>query len=227
MTQTFAQSETTTLTAADGFRLGCYIARPQGKAKAGLVVIQEIFGVNDHMRRVAHSFAQAGYLAVTPCLFDRVKPGIELGYGEGDIANGRDTRGKTELEKVMLDLAAAVKEARTAGKVGVVGYCWGGTLAFLSAQRLGVDAAVGYYGGGMVPHADIKTTAPTLLHFGETDAAIPLTDVEIVRKKRSEVEIRLYPAGHGFNCDERGSYDAASAKLARERTDAFFRRHLG
>ncbi|MBI1778121.1 MAG: dienelactone hydrolase family protein [Proteobacteria bacterium] len=220
-------SETITLTASDGFKLGCYIARPQGKPKAGLVVIQEIFGVNNHMRGVADGFAKDGYLAVTPAIFDRVKPGIELGYGPDDVAKGRDIRGATDLDKVMLDLAAAVKQAKPAGKVGVVGYCWGGTLAFLGGQRLGVDAAVGYYGGGMVPFADAKTTAPTMLHFGEKDTGIPLSDVEIVRKKRPEVEIHLYPAGHGFNCDERGSYDASATKLARERTIAFFKKHLG
>jgi carboxymethylenebutenolidase len=220
-------AETVSLTAADGHKLSAYVAQPAGKPRAGLVVIQEIFGVNDHMRRVADGFAKDGYLAVTPALFNRSKRGVELGYTPDDIARGRDIRQACDLDKTMLDLDAAVPVARAAGKIGVVGYCWGGTLAFVAAIRLGVDAAVGYYGGGMVPHAHNRPTCPTLLHFGEFDKGIPLSDVDAVRKARPEVTIHLYPADHGFNCDERGSYEANSARIARERTLDFFRKHLG
>ena len=220
-------AETIKLTASDGHKLDAYVAQPAGKPRGGLVVIQEIFGVNQHMRKVADGFAADGYLCVTPALFDRVKPGIELGYGPDDIPAGRDTRQKLALDDVLKDLKVAAETAGAAGRVGVVGYCWGGSLAFVSATRLGVQAASGYYGGSIVPHKDEKPTCPTILHFGEFDKGIPLTDVEIIRKARPDVAIYIYPADHGFNCDERSSWEPTSAKIARERTLELFRKHIG
>ena len=220
-------AETIKLTASDGHSFDAYVAQPKGMARGGLVVIQEIFGVNQHMRKVADGFAADGYMCVTPALFDRTKRGVELGYGPADIPAGRDLRQTLKLDDVLLDLKAAVDVARSAGKVGAVGYCWGGSLAFVCATRLGVNAAVGYYGGAIVPHKDETPGCPTMLHFGERDKGIPLTDVEIIRKARPDVTIHIYPADHGFNCDERGSWEPTSARIARERTLELFRKNIG
>ncbi len=220
-------AETIKLTASDGHSFDAYVAQPTGIARGGLVVIQEIFGVNQHMRKVADGFAADGYMCVTPALFDRTRRGVELGYGPADIPAGRDLRQTLKLDDVLLDLKAAVDVARSAGKVGAVGYCWGGSLAFVCATRLGVNAAVGYYGGAIVPHKDETPGCPTMLHFGERDKSIPLTDVEIIRKARPDVTIHIYPADHGFNCDERGSWEPTSARIARERTLELFRKNVG
>jgi carboxymethylenebutenolidase len=220
--------QTITLAARDGHKLGAYRADPSGKPRGAIVVIQEIFGVNGHIRRVADGFAKAGYVAVAPALFDRVEKGIELGYDPKSIESGRDIRGKVPLDGTLADLQAAIDYAKPLGKVGVVGYCWGGGLAFLSATRLdGVAAAVGYYGGLVAAHAQEKPRAPVMLHFGEHDQSIPMSDVEKVKQARPEVPIHLYNAGHGFNCDERGSYNAEATKTALERTLKFFAEKLG
>ena len=219
--------ETITLTTKDGVKINAYVAKPAGAPKAGVVVIQEIFGVNQHVRAVADQYAAQGYLAVAPALYDRVQPGYESGYTQPDVQAGVAIRGKTDHAKVLLDLEAAVTEAAKGGKVGVVGYCWGGTLAFAAACHVpGVAAASGYYGGGVVNMAGDKPNAPTIMHFGDTDHSIPMTDVEKFKAMRPDVPVYVYPAGHGFNCDERGSYDKASADLARQRTYEFFAKHL-
>ncbi|HEX8167287.1 MAG TPA: dienelactone hydrolase family protein [Beijerinckiaceae bacterium] len=220
--------ETVKLRAADGFELSAYVAPPQAKPKGGLVVVQEIFGVNGHIRRVADGFAADGFLAVAPALFDRIGPGITLGYSQDEIQEGIGLKGQSSTENTLADIAAARDFVKDAGKTGVIGYCWGGFLAWVSATRLpGFAAAVSYYGGGIGGVAEEKPRCPVLMHFGEKDHAIPLTDVDKVRAAQpTGVEIHVYPAGHGFNCDERGSYDAESAKAARERTVAFLGRHL-
>ncbi|HEX7970316.1 MAG TPA: dienelactone hydrolase family protein, partial [Stellaceae bacterium] len=215
--------QTVTLTAKDGHKLQAYRADPAGKPRGAIVVIQEIFGVNGHIRRVADGFAAQGYVAVAPALFDRVEKGIELGYDPKSIEAGRDIRVRIDLDGSLADVQAAIDYAKRSGKVGVVGYCWGGSLAFLAATRLeGVAAAVGYYGGMIAGHAEERPKAPVMLHFGETDASIPMSDVEKVKQARPDVPIYIYKAGHGFNCDERASYSAESAKTARERTLSFF-----
>jgi carboxymethylenebutenolidase len=221
--------ETLTLTAEDGHRFAAYRANPSGAPRGGLVVVQEIFGVNQHIRKVADGFAADGYVAIAPALFDRVERGYETGYGPQDIERGRATRGKLTTDQAMLDVKATVKELQKAGlKVGVVGYCFGGTIAWLAATRIdGVNAAVGYYGGGVADAAEEKPKCPVMLHFGETDASIPKEAVEKVKKAQPNVPIYTYPAGHGFVCDERGSYHAESDKLARQRTIEFFRKHIG
>ena len=221
------QGETIELTAADGHRLGAYLARPAGAPRAGLVVVQEIFGVNRHIRAVTEGFARDGYLAVAPALFDRRERGLELGYEAEDVARGRTLKGATSWEEAALDTGAAMATVEEAGKVGVAGYCWGGSIAWLAACRLPAAAAVGYYGGQVRELSGETPHCPVMLHFGEQDAAIPLEDVEAVRRRHPEVPIHLYPAGHGFNCDLRGSYHAESAALARERSLAFLAEHLG
>ena len=216
------------LKAKDGFTLAAYRADPAGKPKGGLVVIQEIFGVNHHMRNVTDRFAAAGYAAVAPALFDRAKRGVDIGYDPASIEIGRNLRGEVKLEDTLLDLQAAIDNLKDAGKIGVVGYCWGGSLAFLSATRLqGITGAVGYYGGMIAEHAKEKPKVPVMLHFGEQDQGIPMSDVEKVKVARPDVKIFTYPAGHGFSCDERGSFHKASHEQALERTMAFFKEHVG
>jgi len=215
------------LTASDGFKLGAYKAEPKGPSKGGLVVCQEIFGVNHHIRNVADRFAEQGYTVIAPALFDRAQRGVDIGYTEATIKQGVDIRAKIKLEDTMKDVQAAVSALKGAGKIGVVGYCWGGSLAFLSATRLsGVSAAVGYYGGTIAAHADEKPKVPVMLHFGEKDHGIPMSDVEKVKKARPEVKIFTYNADHGFSCDERGSFDKPSHEQALARTLAFFKEHL-
>jgi carboxymethylenebutenolidase len=217
-----------TLTAADGHSFMAWAAGPRDATRA-LVVVQEIFGVNRHMRRVAQSFADAGYAVVMPALFDRTERGVELGYTAEDVARGRALRGTVDEHKTLLDILAAAAALPAAAKRGIVGYCWGGTVAWHGATRSSAfDAAVGWYGGGIAAAKNEAPRCPTQLHFGETDASIPMSDVEAVRAARPEVEVFVYNgAGHGFGCEERGSYVAADAALAQERTLAFFAKHLG
>ncbi|MCK6453926.1 MAG: dienelactone hydrolase family protein [Alphaproteobacteria bacterium] len=217
------------LTAADGHKLAAWRADPPkgAKPRGAIVVIQEIFGANSHMRRVTDGFAADGYVAICPALFDRVKRGVDLGYGPDDIAQGRDLRGKIAWPQVLADTAAAIAEARKSGKVGVVGYCWGGSVAWRAATQLDCDAAVGYYGGMVAEFAGEQPKCPVMLHFGELDASIPLADVDKIKKAHPGLPVHVYPADHGFNCDDRRQYDATAARLARERTLAFFRQHVG
>jgi len=215
------------LTAEDGHRLAAYHAPAQGRRRGGLVVLQEIFGVNAHMRDVADGFAAEGYEAIVPSVFDRAERAVDLGYGDADVAKGRDLRTRFPWDLTVLDMKSAAGRLARAGRVGAVGYCWGGSLAWLCATRVGVHAAVGYYGGQIVPYMRERPRCPVMLHFGEKDSGIPLSDVEAIRKAQPDVAIHLYPAGHGFNVPERSAHDAASARLARERTIDFFRRHVG
>jgi carboxymethylenebutenolidase len=226
--------KTLTLTASDGHRLSAYRADPPtssngGKPKGAIVVIQEIFGVNSHIREVCDGFATDGYVAIAPALFDRAERGVEIGYTPDDIARGRDIRAKCEWDDTLKDVAATIKAVSGVGKVGVVGYCWGGSVAWRAATQLsGVSAAVGYYGGQIAPFKDEKPKAPVMLQFGETDASIPLADVEAIKKAQPGVPVYVYPgAGHGFSCDHRGSFHKPSHEQARERTMAFFAQHLG
>ena len=223
----------TDLQAADGQSIPAYVAQPAGKPKGGIVVIQEIFGVNSHVRSVADGYARDGYLAVAPAIFHRVKPNVELGYSGDDMQAGMGLKAATEAlpaPGVMQDIQAAIKHAAQAGKVGIVGYCYGGLLTWRAACTLsGLSAAVPYYGGGSTTPEEIarKPKVPVLAHFGAKDKHISLESVEAFKKAHPEVEVQIYEADHGFNCDQRGSYDASAAKLARERTLAFFARHVG
>lgn len=209
--------------------LSAYQAAPEVPSQAGLVIIQEIFGVNGHIRGVADGFARDGFTCLAPALFDRVGSGIELGYSPEEVAKGREIRAEVDFGDALADVAAAVKALNDDGlRVGVAGYCWGGSLAWGAATRLdGLACAVSYYGGMVPDMAEEQPRCPVLLHFGETDQSIPLEGVERVKKAHPGIPVHLYPAGHGFNCESRDSYHADSAALARERTLAFLREHLG
>ena len=221
------------LKAADGHVFPAYVAQPTGAPKGAVVVLQEIFGVNSHIRAVADGYAAAGYLAVAPSTFHRVKAGVELGYAEADMKAGIDLKAAVEAlpaPGVLQDIQAAIDHAGKAGKVGVVGYCWGGLLTWRSACLLkGLAAAAPYYGGGVTTPEETARSpkVPVMAHFGDQDHWIPMDTVDAFKRAHPEVEVHVYHANHGFNCDQRGSYDAPAAQLARERTLAFFARHLG
>lgn len=220
------------LKAADGFAFPAYVAQPAGQAKGGVVVIPEIFGVNSHIRAVADGYAAEGYFVVAPSTFHRVKPGVELGYSPDDMTNGFAL--KTAVEAlpapgVLQDIQAAIGHAAQGGKVGVVGYCWGGLLTWRAASLLsGLTCAVPYYGGGMTMEAEAarQPKVPVMVHFGDQDHWIPLDTIEAFKKAHPEVEVHVYSANHGFNCDQRGSYNETAARLARQRTLAFFAKNL-
>jgi carboxymethylenebutenolidase len=221
-------NERTRLKASDGFEPGAYVARPAGEPIGGLVVVQEIFGVNAHIRSVADGYARDGFLAVAPALFDRIERDVELGYEGTDMERARSFIPRLDMNAALKDVTSAMEYARerTRKRVGVIGYCWGGTLAWLSATRLHAAVAVGYYGGQIAKFASEMPKAPVMLHFGKQDKHIPPEDVEKVHAAHPEVEIYWYDAGHGFNCDARASYSAESAKLAREQSLAFLKKHL-
>lgn len=222
------------LTAADGRSIPAYVARPAGQPHGAVVVVQEIFGVNSHIRAVADGYAAAGYLAVAPSMFERVQPGVELGYGESDMKAGIALKAAAEAlpaPGVQQDLQAAVDWAarESGGKVGMVGYCWGGLLTWRAASMLnGLAAAVPYYGGGMTAAAEVarQPRVPVLAHFAERDHWMSMDAVAAFAKAHPEVQVFTYPADHGFNCDQRGAWNEAAATLARERTLALFAQHL-
>ena len=220
-------AETITLTAADGHAFEAYVARPEGKPRGSLVICQEVFGVNDHIRSVTDGFAQEGYLAIAPALFDRQEPGVELSYAGDDLARGRALRTAISWDQAVADIAAAAEAAGEAGKVAVVGFCWGGSLAWLAACRLEIAAAVGYYGGQIHEHRAEQPNCPVMLHFGERDQLIPQEQVAEIAALHPDVQIYSYAAGHGFNCDHRDDYDELCAGLAAERTLAFLEQQVG
>jgi carboxymethylenebutenolidase len=216
------------LTASDNFQLGGYRADPATPPKAAVVVIQEIFGVNHHIRSVCYRLAGEGYVAIAPSIFDRIELNFQSGYSPDEVAVARKFIANPDWAAMLRDIQAAIDAVGNVGPVGVIGFCLGGSLAYSAATGLsGLSAAIGYYGGVIARFADAKPKVPTQLHFGEKDAGISLADVETIRAKRPEVEIHVYPgAQHGFNCDERASYDKASAAIAWPRSLEFFARHL-
>nr|WP_314074995.1 dienelactone hydrolase family protein [uncultured Roseococcus sp.] len=218
----------TIITAADGHRLSTYMAGSEDDADRALVIVQEIFGVNDHMRYVADTFAREGYFVVVPALFDRAERDVELGYGAEDIERGLKLRSGISEDKVMLDILAAAGAAPSGIPRGIIGYCWGGTVAWHGATRsTAFKAAVGWYGGGIAAARDEVPTCPVQLHFGEKDGSIPMASVEAIQAARPEVEVLVYPgAGHGFGCEARGSYVPKDAALALSRSLEFFGKHL-
>lgn len=220
--------QTITLTASDGFKLGAYRADPAAPPKAAIVVIQEIFGVNSHIRNICDRLANKGYVAIAPAIFDRIEPDFQSGYSPDEVAVARKFVANPDWPAMLRDTQAAIDTVKDVGPVGVIGFCLGGSITYAAATKLkGLTAAVGYYGGAIVRFADDKPTMPTQLHFGEKDTGIPLADVETIKAKRPEVEIFIYPgAQHGFGCDERASYDKASSDLAWQRSLAFFGTHL-
>jgi carboxymethylenebutenolidase len=216
------------LTAADGHKLGAYRAEPAGKPRGGLIVAMEIFGVNSHIRSVADGYAKDGYLAVAPALFDRAQRGYDTGYSPEEIQRGREMIPKINLEDTMKDVAAALREVSAAGKAGIVGYCWGGTVAWKSASSVaGLQAAIAYYGGGIPGLGTLKPQCPVMFHWGETDQSIPLDKAKEFAAAHRDQTHFFYAAGHGFNCDQRGSYNAEAANLARSRTLEFLAKYVG
>jgi len=225
------KTSTLELQAADGHSLSAYCAQPSDTPRAALVIVQEVFGVNGHIRNLCERWAAEGYLAIAPALYDRVARGVELAYGPDGVARGRDIRTQVSDEIALRDVEAAVDHAaRALGdgiKVGVVGFCWGGTLAWLAATRLQkVAAAVAYYGTGIAGYVNEGPLMPVMLHFGAQDANIPPADVARIRAAHPELPAFIYEAGHGFSCDDRAAYDAPSAASALERTRAFLAQHL-
>jgi carboxymethylenebutenolidase len=220
-----------TLAAADGFKLQAYRADPpagSGQARGGLVVVQEIFGVNEHIRNVCDSYAAEGFVAIAPALFDRVERDVAMGYAPEDIARGRELKAHAKTDGALSDVAAARASVAPTGSVGVIGYCWGGFISWMAAARLnGFACAVCYYGGGMTEAVDETPQCPVMAHFGERDAGIPIDSVRRFAAAQPKVEVLTYDAEHGFNCDQRKSYNPAAAQLARERTLEFLRKHLG
>ena len=216
------------LTADDGHPLGAYRADTSGTARGGIVVLQEIFGVNAHIREVCDGFATDGFTSIAPALYDRSSQrDCELGYESDNMAVGRGLREEFSWDDSVKDVAAAVAVLAGEGlEVGSVGYCWGGTISFLAGTRLDVSAAVVYYGGQILPYKEERARCPMLMHFGEHDAGIPLSDIEQIKAAHPEAAIHIYDAGHGFNCDHRGGYDQPAARLARERTIEFFNTSL-
>jgi carboxymethylenebutenolidase len=226
-------SSSITLTAADGFQSSAYVSEPAGTPRGAIVVLQEIFGVNAHIRSVADRYAAAGYLAIAPAAFDRIEKDVDLGYGPEDMKRGSALKAAVEAlppPGVLQDVQAAVDWAAKAGKVGIVGYCWGGLLAWRAAEQVrGLSAAVSYYGGGMTAGSEPARTpkVPVMSHFGELDKHITLDSVKAFERKHPEVEVHLYQADHGFNCDLRGAYNAGAAATALERSLFHFGKHVG
>ena len=215
------------LKAQDGHSFSAWRTGP-ADARRGLVVVQEIFGVNRHMRHVCETFAQQGYAVICPALFDRAERDAELGYSQEDVQRGLALRGKISEAQVMLDIEAAAAALPEGLPRGIVGYCWGGTIAWWGATRIrSFQAAVGYYGGGIAATRAETPHCPVQLHFGEQDKGIPLTDVEAIRAAQPRAEMFIYPgAGHGFACEERPVYSPTDAMLAEQRTLGFFQKHL-
>ena len=222
------------LTAADGAQIPAYVAQPKTPAKAAVVVIQESFGVNIHIREVADAYAQEGYLAIAPAMFQRVKPNVELGYEEADMGAGMGL--KTAVEALpapgaLQDIQAAIDYANqtTGGKVGIVGYCWGGLLTWRSACLLnGLSAAAPYYGGGMTTETESgrSSKVPVMAHFAEEDKWISMESVNAFKVAHPKAKVYTYAAHHGFNCNHRGAWQAEAAALAKQRTFDFFKTYL-
>lgn len=217
------------LKANDGHECDAYLAVPGIKATKAVVIVQEIFGVNAHIRAVTDGYARDGFLAIAPALFDRVRPGVELGYGPAGMQEGMGIMSKIGMDNALRDVAAGLEYAQKqvgAAHAGVVGYCVGGSLAWLAATRLQPAAAVGYYGGRIAQYAGEQPRCPVMLHFGRKDKHIPASEIDKVRRAHPDVPIFLYDAGHGFNCDQRADYDGASAQLARQRSLEFLNQQL-
>ena len=219
---------TISLQAADGHEFAAYESIPEGEIKGRLVVIQEIFGVNEHIRDVCDQFALRGYHAVAPAMFDRVERNFEKGYDQDGMSSGVAIMNEISWEAALADVQAAADHLKANGPVGIVGYCWGGSVAWLAACRLpDISASVGYYGGKIIQYVDEMPQCPTMLHFGEKDTGIPLTDVLQIAGKHAAVQVFTYPdAEHGFSCDARASFNKISSDQALARTLPHFEEHL-
>jgi carboxymethylenebutenolidase len=216
------------LTASDGHTLDAYLATPAGTPRGAIVVVQEIFGVNSHIRSVADGWAEDGYLAIAPAMFDRVERGVNLGYTPDAVTKGRALKVKITTEWMTRDVEAAVAHVANAGKVGCVGYCWGGFVCWIAAHHAkNLACAVDYYGSGTVENSELAPRVPVMLHMSDKDGSLPVDKLQTIASRHAGVELFVYAGEHGFNCDQRGSFHAPSAQLARERTRDFFRKHVG
>jgi carboxymethylenebutenolidase len=215
------------LRAADGHTFSAWLSRPEGPARGAVVVVQEIFGVTGHIERVADQFAAEGYLAIAPALFDRQQRGVNLAYDDAGVAQGVAYMQQADFGQVMTDLKAAIDAVAHAGAVGMVGYCWGGLVTYLAGSRTGIAAGIAYYGGGITRMLEPVPRCPMQFHFGEQDSHIPLGEVEKIRLAFPQGDYHTYPAGHGFNCTDRASFNAAAAHQAFGHSRAFLGKHLG
>jgi carboxymethylenebutenolidase len=215
------------LTAADGHRLDAYRADPDGVPKGGIVVMQEAFGVNAHIRAVCDDYASHGYVALAPALYDRQEPAAAFGYDPVEMERALAVRRKLDWDKVLLDVDAAVTALRPL-KVGMVGYCVGGSVTWLAAYRLTLDAAACYYASDIAKQLKEMPRCPVIMHFAERDRFISAETVAAFRAAHPEVPVEVYPAEHGFNCWHRPdtSYHEPSSKLALSRTLALFERYV-
>lgn len=222
--------ERITLTASDGFTLNAYRAEPAGAPRGGVVVIQEVWGLNTFIRSVVDRYASEGYLAIAPAMFDRV----EFGYESDDYSPEQfviigELMKKFDNSTALIDVAAAVDAAKAAGKVGITGFCFGGAVTWRAANNgMGLSAASGYYGGGVPNYIDLPPSVPLEMHYGDQDKGIPLDQVDALKSRYPDVGIYVYPAGHGFCNDQRPSnFNADACAKASARTLDFFRKHLG
>jgi carboxymethylenebutenolidase len=217
------------LKAADGHELDAYFAESSGLARGAIVLVQEIFGVNSHIRSVADDYASQGYHVIAPALFDRVQRNLELGYNPTDTGQGMKAARQIGMDAALQDVAASISHARAEWrelKVGVLGFCYGGSLAWLAATRLDPAATVCYYGGQIASNATEMPRCPVMMHFGAKDPHSGPAEIEKIKAVQPDVPLVLYDAGHGFNCDQRKDFEPESAKVARQRTLEFFNRHL-
>jgi carboxymethylenebutenolidase len=219
-------SEFTTIMARDGHEFQAWLAAPAGRPRGAVVVVQEIFGVNSHIRAVTDGYAAEGYVAIAPAFFDRVRRRIELGYSAAQMQEGRGYAKQLQRPQLLADLAAAIAVVKHAGRVAVVGFCWGGTIAYVAACEAPIACAVAYYGGSITNELEKHPKCPVLYHFGELDKHISASDIAKIKDADPKGEFHMYPADHGFNCDQRESYDAKSAALARQRSVAFLAKHV-
>lgn len=211
------------LRASDGHELSAHRIDPIGQPRGGVVVIQEIFGVNQHIRATAARYAAAGYSVVAPAFFDRIEAKLELGYDKADIERGRQLVGKLEAEQILADLQAGIDALQACGPVGIVGYCWGGAIVWVAAHRLDrIARAVSYYGSRIVNYMDEAPKVPLQMHVGKTDASFPIETVHELGQRYPELDIHEYDAGHGFNCDHRSSYKPTASAHALQRALEFF-----
>ena len=214
------------ITAKDNHRFSAYISQPSGKPKAGIVIIQEIFGVNTHIKEVTDLYASKGYLCIAPSLFDRVEKNVILNYDENGISKGRNLKELCDRD-ALKDIEASISVVSSAGKVAVIGYCWGGSLSWrIGCEASNLSASISYYGGDIPKLKDLEPKCKVLTHFGELDKGIPINDVKIFEETRPDVLTYTYPADHGFNCDHRSQYNKSSANIARERTLKFLEQNL-
>jgi carboxymethylenebutenolidase len=216
------------LTAKDGHNFPAYRADPQGKPRGAIVVIQEVFGVNHHIRSVVDRFGDLGYFAIAPAVFDRIEKEFEVGYDEAALATAVAVRKKASVDDMLMDVEATIDYARQFGRVAMVGYCMGGSLTFQATARLdGLVCGIGYYGAAIAANVALRPKVPCMLHFGDRDHSIPMADVEKIKATHPDLPIHVYHAEHGFNCDERAAFNPAAAQVAFGRTIEFMLRHLG